>query len=381
MALKEFCMKNKYIILLILAFGAAFFMSSCKSTAKPVPATLTDTPPVVAEPVPAPSPAPQDVPDQAALNSLAAAKARVENARQKTIDFESPSYFSGEWEAAEADYASAGKLSPDTLTRVKQAEAQYNAAADSFEGIFQKAIPPYAQDWENAVIAARDEAISAGVKELVPDVLLDADMVALDAVDKYEAKDYYAAKDSAAAGLAMYQALKTGMDAYNVRQEIVSRNFADYDPDNFNRADETLVAAADLYEAGNVKDAQNGAGEAKTRYDSVLKIGWIAYTKERADAAGKERQNALDLKANVAVRSEFDPVERLYSQAGASLKAEKYEESAGLYIQTESRFISLTQTAAEKRRVADEAIRTAEEKMTESDENARDAELILEGGV
>ncbi|GHV43784.1 hypothetical protein AGMMS49546_26380 [Spirochaetia bacterium] len=377
-------MKNKYIILLILTLGTIFLMASCQSTA-PAPAALVSSPEPAASPAPVPEPVPppaaQDVPDQAALNSLAAAKARAEEARKKAADFESPAYFPGEWDAAEAAYVSAGEQAQNTLTEVKQAEAQYNAAADSFEDVFSKTIPLYAQDREAEVIAARNEAISAGIDSLYPEHLRATDTIALDAVDKYEAGDYYAARDAAALSLGRYQALKAGMDSYNVRQEVLNRNFADYDPDNFDRADKTLATALDLFEAGNIEEALNEAEEAKLRYNLALKFGWAVYAEERALAAGKERQNALDLKANVAVRSEFDPAEKLYGQAGISLKAEKYEESADLYSQSEARFISLAKAAAEKRRAADAAIKVAEEKMVESEETARDAELILEGGA
>jgi hypothetical protein len=435
-------MNNKYISLLalVLALGVIFFMASCKSA--PVPEV---TPGPAPAPVPAPSPAPvsQDVPDQAALNSLAAAKARAEDARKKTVDFESSSYLPDEWDAAEAVYVSAGQQAQGTSAGVKQAEAGYNAAADSFEDVFQRTIPLYAQDREDEVLAARNGAISAGIDSLYPEQLRAADSVALDAADKYEAGDYYAADTTAAKSLGMYQALKAGMevltardgaisagidglypeelyaadlvvldgvaqyeaedysaanitaakslgiyqalnagmDVYHVRQEILNRNFTGYDSYNFEKADDIALAAIDSYEAGNIEEALNGAEGAKLLYNTVLRAGWVSYTAEQAVAAGKERQNALDVKADIAVRSEFEPADKLYTQAGASLKAEKYEESAGLYSQSASRFISLAQAAVEKRRIAEEAIRAAEKKMAESEETARDAELVLEGGV
>ncbi|GHV63290.1 hypothetical protein AGMMS49587_12850 [Spirochaetia bacterium] len=385
-------MKNKDIILFILALGTAFFIVSCKSApaavTSPAPSPAPDSGSVSSSvPPPAPVPAPvspsasPDGPDQAALNSLALAKARAESARQKTVDFESSSYLPDEWETAEAGYVSAGEQAQDTLAGVKQAEAGYTAAADSFEDIFSKTIPLYAQKREDEVIAARNGAISAGIEGLYAEYLRAADSVALDAADKYEAGDYYAAKAAADLGFDRYRVLKIGIDAYNVRQEILDRKFADNDPDNFDQADETLIAAFDRFEAGNIEEALEGAGEAQLLYNQVLKAGWTSYAAERAAAAGKERQNALDVKADIAVRNEFEPADKLYTQAAASLKAEKYEESAGLYSQSESRFIASAQTAVEKRRIAAEAIRAAEEKMVESEETARDAELILEGGV
>jgi tetratricopeptide (TPR) repeat protein len=224
------------------------------------------------------------------------------------------------------------------------------------------------------VLAVRDSVISAGINDPYPEGLYAADLVALDGVAQYVAEDYSAANSTAAKSLGIYQTLNTGMDVYNVRQEIVDRNFADYDSYNFDRADDISLAAIDSYEAGNIKEALDGAEEAKPLYNRVLSTGW-------AGATGKERQNALDVKANIAARNEFDSAEKLYSQAEAARKAEKYEEAAGLYNQSASRFISLAQTVTEKRRIATEAIKAAEEKIAESEEKAQDATLILEGGV
>jgi hypothetical protein len=325
---------------------------------------------VVPEPAPAPSPAPSAPSASVAVQvdpnlAVLAAKARAESSRQKAVDFKGPAYFPGEWESTEAGYVDAGR---------SQNEAGYNAAADGFEGIFSKTVPLYAQDRADEAIALRDSVISAGINDLYPEELYAADLVALDGVAQYEAEDYSAANITAAKSLGIYQALNVGMDVYNVRQEILNRNFTDYDSYNFNRADDISLAAIDSYEAGNIEKALDGAEEVKPLYNRVLSTGWAA-------ATGQERQNALDMKANIAVRNEFDAAEKLYSQAEAARKAGKYEESADLYNQSASRFTSLVQTVTEKRRIATEALRAVEKKVAESEEAARDAELILEGGV
>jgi hypothetical protein len=224
------------------------------------------------------------------------------------------------------------------------------------------------------VLAVRDSVISAGINDLYPEELYAADLVALDGVAQYEAEDYSAANITGAKSLGIYQTLDAGMDVYHVRQEILDRNFTDYDSDNFDRADDISLAAIDSYEAGNIKEALDGAEEVKPLYNRVLSTGWAA-------ATGQERQNALDMKANIAVRNEFDSAEKLYSQAEAARKAGKYEESTALYNQSSSRFISLAQTVTEKRRIATDALRAVEKKMAESEEAARDADLILKGGV
>jgi hypothetical protein len=198
---------------------------------------------------------------------------------------------------------------------------------------------------------------------------------------QYEAEDYYAAKDTAALTLTMYQALKTGADAYLARQDIVRRGFVAVDPENFAKADEIAAAAASDYTAGNITQARDEIEEASLRYNLVLKAGWLSFATERADAAAAERQKALDLKANVAVREDFNAASDVYDRGQSAFESEKYDDATVLYTDAASRFVVVAETAAEKRRIAEEAIREAEEKISESDENARQAELILEGGV
>ncbi|MDR1318404.1 MAG: hypothetical protein LBJ90_02170, partial [Treponema sp.] len=166
-----------------------------------------------------------------------------------------------------------------------------------------------------------------------------------------------------------------------VREEIVNREFIPYDPENFDKADTVGQAAIDNYGSDNFESARDEADEAHLRYNLVLETGWASYAADKGASAGVERQNALDIKANIAARDLFNEAEAPYNQAVASLKAEKYEEAATLYTDSEARFIVAGQSAAEKRRLAEDAIKEAEEKVAESDETARKAEIVIEGGA
>jgi hypothetical protein len=353
-------MKKNSIILLILVCA---LITSCTSTQP-----TADVPPAAFS----------EVPDSTSLN---AAIARAEAARKRASDFEAASYFPSDWEAAESLYSTAGGLPRTGADGIRQATAAYNAAADAYDGVFRSTVPLYAQAREDEVTAARNAALASGLAGQFPQYLLKADKVALDAVDQYEREDYYAARDSAAAALAMYQALKTGADAYLARQVITDRNFVGYDPANFDKADTAGLAAVNDYDTGNTEQAQAGAEEAGLRYNLVLKTAWTAYAAEKKASASLQRQNALDLKANIAVRDDYNAVAQIFTQAEASLKAEKYEEASGLYERSESGFVRVSRIAAGKRQIAEEAIHAAEEKMIESDDTAKKAEIILEGGV
>jgi hypothetical protein len=324
-------------------------------------------------------------PDQGALDSLAAARARAEEARKRASDFGGPEYASGDWEAAEAQYTGAGEQEKtDTLGNTKESAARYEQAAAAFDEAFRNALPQYVKALEDEILKERAAALDAGIAALSPERLEAAD----DTVDKaqglYEAQDYYAAVNAGHLALDMFRLLKTGAETYTVWREIEDYGFGKYDPGAYDAATTAALSAIDGYGAladggEDIKAVLRQAEEAQQGYNTVLGSGWKAYSTERQAAAAAERQVALDIKANVAVKDEYNPAQALYDNAGVSFQAEHYPEAAELYFQSEFLFASAAGTAAEKRRIAEEAIREAETKAAASDETARKAEAVLKG--
>jgi len=309
-------------------------------------------------------------PDQASMDGLNAAIARAEGARQKAVDFESPSYFPGEWEAAEAQYADAGSAqTPDA----------YNTAADAFDSVFMLTIPLYAQAREDEIMTLRNSLVAGGVRAFFPEILATADKTALSALDQYQAQDYYTARDTAAQALLMYQTISSAHNAWLTQREIKGREFESYDLDNFNRAGEILDDATAAYLAGNYSLAQENANEALIRYNLVLSVGWAAYAEQRFLLAEAKRQAALDIKANIAVMELFAEADSTYKTSVVYYDSQKYEEAANQFINSETLFIAAGALALEKRQNAAEAIREAREKIEQSDETARQAEIIIQG--
>ncbi|MDR0320527.1 MAG: hypothetical protein LBI28_03420 [Treponema sp.] len=294
--------------------------------------------------------------------------ARADEARRKAMDFQSPEYFPSEWEALEAQYAAASNAT------------EYNTVAAGYNELFNKTIPLYAQAREDEIMSAREELIASGLMEYYPQFLKDADDIALSAKSQYEAGDYYPARDTAARALKEYENLLVGARVYLSREEIINRGFLKYDPENFARADEVGQTAVEQYEAGNKDGALASLEEAQLRYNIVLANGWTIYSAERREIAAAERQLAVADKANIAVRDTFREGDALFNQAEESYAAEKFQEAAYLYIDSEAIFAVSRQETEEKRRLAEEAIRLAEEIIEESNETAIEAERIIEGG-
>jgi hypothetical protein len=298
--------------------------------------------------------------------------AKADEVRQKAVDFEAPSYFPSEWEAAEGQYTQA--------KRTQQMSA-YDVASDAFESLFKKTIPLYAQAREDEIMAARGELIVAGIRNAEPEYFALADKTALAALDLYEAEDYYPARDSAINALMMYQTLGSAYTALLVREEIHEREFEAYDAENYYEAGELLNNAMDAYEEGNISQANEDAGESLRRYNLVLIAGWAAYAELRSSLADAERQAAVDMKANIATRDLFTEADSVYDTGVHSFDSESYREAANQFINSEALFITASTAATEKRRNAAEIIREASQKIAESDENAKQAESAMEGGA
>ena len=247
------------------------------------------------------------------MDELNTAIARAEEVRKKAGDFESSAYFPSDWEAAEAQYASAAGMPQETGAEADAITA-YNTVADAFDALLKLTIPLYAQAREDEIMALRNNLVAGGRRGSFPEYLSPADKTAITALDQYEAEDYYAAKDSAAKALVMYQTLTKALNAWLVRREIEEREFESYDTDNFNSAGEVLRDAMNAYDAEDYPLAQEKADEALNRYNLVLSTGWAAYAELRSSMAVTERQAAVDIKANVVSKDIFAEADLAYKQ-------------------------------------------------------------------
>jgi hypothetical protein len=378
----------------LLGILVLFGVVSCASTPPPAepPAPAPAAAPVV-EPVQQPAKDPDlEPPDQAALGLLEAAKARAEAARTRALDFFGSEFFVQDWDSAESQYALAKEQEKSaTVGDVRGSIGRYDQTSAAYDRIFENALPLCVQALEEGIITARSEAMDAGIAVISPDHVLAADDTVDKALDLYEAKDYYPAAINAVKAWGMYQIMKIGTEAYKARQEILDYGFVKYDPDNYAVTEETAFAGLDIYDALVLVDTMDvltsgedlllQAEEVRLGYNLVLDTGWRSYATERQASAGAERQNALDFKANVAVRVEYNAAQELYNRAASSYQAQHYAEAADLYFQAEFSFAASAGTAAQKRGLAEDAIQTAQDRAATSEATARSAEVILEGGT
>jgi len=349
------------------------------------PATPT-TPPITTPEIPATpttpaitTPATPAIPLSTEI--LTVSKDRADAAKKRGIDFMCPSFFPSDWNAAEAEYAAAGKITLAVQDDVQRASAMYNSAADDYDEILRKTIPFYAKASENEIAAAREKLIKSGYADYFSEYLHNADEKALLASSQFENGDYINARDTGIDALSEYKAMNTGVEILSLRQEIIDLDFAKYDPDNFYKANETAQTAYDLYKAGNRETAVTDAKKALDIYNNVLAKGWTAYAGEMRGFASSEREQALTERTNVASRDLFNAADSVYAKAENSYKSRNYKDAAVSFADSQARFRLARNDTEEKRQRAFNAIKLAEEKIEESNEAVIDAERIIEGGT
>ncbi|MDR2543612.1 MAG: hypothetical protein LBC80_09250 [Treponema sp.] len=342
---------KKSIVIYLLLIAAVLISVSCKSTPAPEQQELASG--LVGE------------------NELIA---KVQAARQRAIDFESPVYFPSEWETIEAQFEAA-RNTPGTSAET------FDEVAAAYDEIFGKTIPLYAQAREDEIMLARKTLIDSGFTQEFPEFLKNIDDIALLAMEQYEAEDYYTARETATKALSEYETLLLGARVFLVRQEVITRGFNDYDGENFIKAEEVACEALEEFGTDNIEAAITKAEEALLRFNLVLANGWPAYASDRQAYAENERELALAERANIASRELFREADAVFEQAGADHALENFHDAALHFIDAEALFAIARLDTGERRQRAEAAILAAEERIEESNETALEAERIIEGGI
>ena len=98
---------------------------------------------------------------------------------------------------------------------------------------------------------------------------------------------------------------------------------------------------------------------------------------ERQAAASTQRQRAIDLRADVAAQEEFDAADVVFNRANADFNNARYQEAFMFFNESEFLFIDAIIITDERRRIAEDALIRANQRVLESEETARSIESIL----
>jgi len=318
--------------------------------------------------------------DDTSLEGIARARAAAEEARSRAEYANGADYFPDEWDLAEGRYSKAKDYAnPETKAESTAQLAEWKALKVVYDDIFNKSAPRFAVEQQKMLAAAREEAVKAGADELVPDRLAQADALADESRQKLEKADFPGSVITGKDAMDRYNVLTAIAKAHNKQVEADNNQFFSVDPDNYMLAAEAGNKAVDLYDEANFPEAQEAADEALNRFTQVVKNGWVSKVEEKASVATEWRTASQEVKANVAVKPEYDAAERIYNNAHVALRAEEYAVATELFEQSGGLFAKAHDNAVIKRDKAEEALRRAEQKLAASEEKAQTAAELIGG--
>jgi hypothetical protein len=356
-----------------------------------------------------------------AQNALNAAAARAEKSRQQAAAVNGERYFPDDWESAEATNTSAKNAEKSTLEEIAEASALYAVAADAYDDIAARSGPMFAKDKEN-VQKLLNDAIARADKSRQQAVAVDGQTYLPNDWKNAEAANTSAknAKKSTVEEIAAATTLYAGAaDAYD---DIAKRSGPMFTKDK--DANQKALNAAIARAEKSKKDATDAKGQANfptewrnaetkdtsaknakrgtpaemkaaiplyvaaaDAYDDIVrKTGTLAAEESQKEKtaqaaktrAEKERQAALDVKANVAVTDYFNEADKIFQQAVQNFNAKSYGSAEDNYGKAADQFIAAANAAVGKRSLADDTIGKAKQRSAESAAFAVNTGYVLE---
>jgi hypothetical protein len=166
--------------------------------------------------------------------------------------------------------------------------------------------------------------------------------------------------------------------AENLRKKVHKYELKKYAEEDYTAAEKNYDEMKILIEKKNTFKAVKVLAVVKETYQKVLDKGLPPYTDERDADAKKEYDNAIQIKANVAIKDQFDEANKVYTD-GKSLKDSKdYENAIDKFNDSKDKFNYAYKTAKDKRDKAETSINKTEEYKKDVESNAAKIDKRIE---
>jgi hypothetical protein len=270
-----------------------------------------------------------------ANKALQAAVTRADRSRQAAVGAEAQTYLANDWRSAETKNTSARNARKTTLDEIKAATALYVSAADAYDDV-----------------ARRSQQLAAKDKE-------DSNRALLAAIERAEKsrKDAQDAKANVNLPADWNNAETKNRTATNARRGTTAEMKA---------ATPLYIAAADAYDDLLRKN---------TAFLSAQNQQPAEDAKARAE---RERQKALDVRADIAVVAEFGSADAIFRQAAADFDKKAFTQAIESYDKSADQFIAAALLAERKRALADDSIGEAKQRSAQSSDFAVNTGVAME---
>jgi hypothetical protein len=334
------------------------FLVACATP--PKPAAVAASPAVTAAPAPtAAAPAPAK-PTAAAPDDL---RSQATDLRKKAFDLGLKDVLPGDYATAESVYAAG--ISAYAVDNAASGSSFTDAIA-KFRDIIQRGLPMLVASEKRRASGLRDTAMRKKASDLFPALASAADADFSKPAASESSGDYETALAGYRASAVEFEVLYKLCDAANARQLLVSRDLAKWDPSNWSLAESKYASSASLFRQ-DAHASDDAVDEAILRYGVVKDTAYGYFAADRKKASETERDRAAGIKADIAVKDEYEAALALYAKAQSDDGAKNYESSSAEYDRAATAFAAAYTQAKAKMDTAktelgslDSALATAE---------------------
>jgi hypothetical protein len=283
-----------------------------------------------------------------------ALRTQAAEARKKAFDL-------GMKDLLSDDYAVAEKAYSDGMAAYgvdnAASGASFSAAAAKFDDVVKRGLPMLVASEKDRASRFRQTAEKKGAGELFTKLLSAADADFAKSESSESAGEYENALSGYRVCVAEYDVLYKLCDASIARSLLVSRDLAKWDPSNWSLAENKFESAKSMFEQ-DLHGSADAVGEAILRYGIVKEAAYGYYSSDRKKASDAERERAVGIKSDIAVKDEYEAAVALYSKAQADDAAKDYEASSAEYDGAASAFAQAYTHAKQKMDTADGELRS-----------------------
>ena len=162
--------------------------------------------------------------------------------------------------------------------------------------------------------------------------------------------------------------------ANKLRAKVQKYELKKYAEEEYKTAEENFDKVNNLIESKKNLKASKTLDIVNNNYQTVLDKGLPPYTDEKNDITKKEKEYAEEIKANVAVKEQFEGAEERFNNAVKYKESKKYEKAIELFNEAKEKYSNAYSTAKEKKDKAKKSIDSTEEAFKELEATASELE-------
>lgn len=162
-----------------------------------------------------------------------------------------------------------------------------------------------------------------------------------------------------------------------LREKVLKYDLKRFAKAEFDLAEKNYNEVQSLIQKKNNFKVDKMLDEVNKNYQKVLDVGLPPYTEERNDNSKKQKGFAEVIKANVAVKSQYNEAESTYNEAVASKEKKDYEKAIELFNKAEEQFKNCYTVSKEKKDKAEISINKTEDAFKEMENTDKELQKRL----